>query len=274
MDWVTKSWTWLIDFHFHCCGVEWWHCKHKQVETDSLLDEPTTREYASVSVFPVVPFWLSGISHLSVLLSGHSRFTNPNFCLHSSNVTKGWAEAKDFKNGSKEGSPGKPAVFCSPPLEKLERKKIIILFVPVSCAIMFPYFSMKITSGKYFSNEPLKGKVLHRIKGYLCILYKTTQYQSRACPGPQWQTSPHNSRMTLGKHCPKKRWSILSKRITPASSPSQLGLGQRLKSFPSSKTLWVSRRKIFFNVSPRNYFKTHAAGSTSTFSLYIWFQFR
>ena len=237
------------------------------------MDEPRTRAYASVSVFPVVPFWLSGISHLSVLLSARPRFTNPNFCLHSCHVTKGWAGAKDFKNGSKEGSPGKPAAFRSPPLEKLKRKKTIILFVLVSCAIMFPYFSLQITLGKYFSAEPLKGKVIHRIKGYLCILYETTQYQPRALPGPQWQTSPHNSRMTLNKYWPKKRWSLLSKRITSASSPSQLGLGQRLKSFPSSKTLWFSRWKIFFNVSPRNYFKTHAVGSTSTFSLYIWFQF-
>lgn len=146
------------------------------------MDEPRTRAYASVSVFPVVPFWLSGISHLSVLLSAHPRFTNPNFCLHSCHVTKGWAGAKDFKNGSKEGSPGKPAAFRSPPLEKLKRKKTIILFVLVSCAIMFPYFSLQITLGKYFSAEPLKALMP---VAFLIRCLKETDSEDQ-CPVDWW----------------------------------------------------------------------------------------
>ncbi|EPY73772.1 G-protein coupled receptor-associated sorting protein 2 [Camelus ferus] len=41
--------------------------------------------------------------------------------------------------------------------EKLgKRKKIIILFVLVSCAVMCPYFSLQISSGKNLSTDPLK----------------------------------------------------------------------------------------------------------------------
>ena len=114
--------------------------------------------------------------------------------------------------------------------------------------------------------------VLHRTKSYFCVFctrsYSTSQEISL---GPRGR--PHLK--TLGwswvSHCPKRRWSHLSKKITPASSPNQLGLGQRIKSFPFRKTLWVSRREIFFHVSPRNYFKSHAAGSPEFYiqSLYL-----
>ena len=177
------------------------------------------------------------------------------------------------KKGGKERAPGKPAVFCSPPLEKLgKRKKVIILFVLIPCAVIFSYFSLQITSRKYFSIEPLKGRVLHRIKNYFCVFctgpYSTIQEISL---GPS--SRPHLK--TLGwpwvSHRPRRRWSHLSKRITPASSPSQLGLGQRIKSFLFRKTLWVSRREIFFHVSSRTYFKSHAAGSQEFYiqSLYL-----
>lgn len=50
-------------------------------------------------------------------------------------------------------------------LKDLERRKKIIILIPlVPCAVMFPYFSLQVTSEKRFSLDTLKGEGLYQVK--------------------------------------------------------------------------------------------------------------
>lgn len=223
----------------HCYVVEWWHHKQKQMEAESLVDQSIAQAWAPVPVLTQVPLCYSGISYFCLPISGHPRFLTSVYI----SLLLQRAGQRNRKHGEERG-PWKCTIFYFLPLKDLGKRKKIILFPHVPRAVMSLYFSLQVTYEKQFSPATLKCEELYQIKNYVCVFWKgpcsISQGISLDLGGNLHLLTLEWPWISLWNDLglvTSPIWSHLSKRITPATSPCQLGLGQRIKSFTSRKTL-------------------------------------